>query len=172
VEERKGIITMKGQPLTLLDTELKVGEQAPDFEVLANDLSPAKLSSFQGKVCIISSVPSLDTPVCDTMTRRFNREAVNLGEDVVVLTISMDLPFAQRRWCGAAGVKNVQTLSDHRDASFGNAFGVLIKELRLLARAVFVVDNEGVVRHIQIVNELTNEPDYDAVLKVVKEAQI
>jgi len=172
VEERKGIITMKGQPLTLLDTELKVGEQAPDFEVLANDLSPAKLSSFQGKVCIISSVPSLDTPVCDTMTRRFNQEAVNLGEDVVVLTISMDLPFAQRRWCGAAGVKNVQTLSDHRDASFGNAFGVLIKELRLLARAVFVVDNEGVVRHIQIVNELTNEPDYDAVLKVVKEAQI
>jgi len=172
VEERKGIITMKGQPLTLLGTELKVGEQAPDFEVLANDLSPAKLSSFQGKVCIISSVPSLDTPVCDTMTRRFNQEAVNLGEDVVVLTISMDLPFAQRRWCGAAGVKNVQTLSDHRDASFGNAFGVLIKELRLLARAVFVVDNEGVVRHIQIVNELTSEPDYDAVLKVVKEAQI
>ena len=172
MEERKGIITMKGQPLTLLGTELKVGEQAPDFEVLANDLSPAKLSSFQGKVCIISSVPSLDTPVCDTMTRRFNQEAVNLGEDVVVLTISMDLPFAQRRWCGAAGVKNVQTLSDHRDASFGNAFGVLIKELRLLARAVFVVDKEGIVRHIQIVNELTSEPDYDAVLKVVKEAQI
>ena len=171
MEERKGIITMKGQPLTLLGTELKVGERAPDFEALANDLSPVNLSSFQGNVCIISSVPSLDTPVCDTMTRRFNQEAVNLGEDVVVLTISMDLPFAQKRWCGAAGVKNVQTLSDHRDASFGNAFGVLIKELRLLARAVFVVDNEGVVRHIQIVNELTNEPDYDAVLKVVKEAQ-
>jgi len=170
VEERKGIITMRGQPLTLLGTEIKVGEGAPDFEALANDLSPVKLSSFRGRVCIVSSVPSLDTPVCDTMTRRFNQEVGNLGGDVVVLTISMDLPFAQKRWCGAAGVKNVQTLSDHRDASFGNAFGVLIKELRLLARAVFVVDKEGIVRHIQIVNELTSEPDYDAVLKAVKEA--
>jgi thiol peroxidase len=102
------------------------------------------------------------------MTRRFNQEAGNLGNDVVVLTISMDLPFAQERWCGAAGVKNVQTLSDHRDASFGNAFGVLIKELRLLARAVFVVDKDGIVRYTQIVNELTNEPDYEAVLKAVK----
>jgi len=106
--------------------------------------------------------------VCDTMTRRFNLEADNLGENVAVLTISMDLPFAQKRWCGAAGVKNVQTLSDHHDASFGNAFGVLIKELRLLARAVFVIDKDGIVRYIQIVNELTNEPDYEAVLKAVK----
>jgi thiol peroxidase len=103
------------------------------------------------------------------MTRRFNQEAVNLGGDVVVLTISMDLPFAQKRWCGAAGVKNVQTLSDHREASFGTAFGVLIKELRLLARAVFVVDKEGVVRYVQIVNELTSEPDYEAVLQAVKD---
>jgi thiol peroxidase len=171
MEERKEIITMEGQPLTLLGKGLKVGEPAPDFEALTNDLSPIKLSSFQGKVCIISSVPSLDTSVCDTMTRRFNEEAGSLGGDVVVLTISMDLPFAQSRWCGAAGVKNVQTLSDHRDASFGNAFGVLIKELRLLARAVFVVDKEGIVRYVQIVNELTNEPDYEAVLKVVREVQ-
>jgi thiol peroxidase len=103
------------------------------------------------------------------MTRRFNEEAGRLGDDVFVLTVSMDLPFAQKRWCGAAGAKNVQTLSDHRDASFGNAFGVLIKELRLLARAVFVVDKDGVVRHAQIVKELTNEPDYEAVLKAVKE---
>jgi thiol peroxidase len=169
MEERKGIITMKGQPLTLLGKGLEVGEPAPDFEVLANDLTPVKLSSLRGKVCIISSVPSLDTSVCDTMTRRFNQEAVKLGDDVVVLTISMDLPFAQGRWCGAAGVENVQTLSDHRDASFGNAFGILIKELRLLARAVFVVDKEGVVRHVQIVNELTNEPDYEAVLQAVKD---
>ena len=169
MEERKGIITMKGQSLTLLGKEVKVGEQVPDFEVLANDLSAVKVSSYRGKVCIISSVPSLDTSVCDTMTRRFNQEAVNLGDDVVVLTISMDLPFAQKRWCGAAGVKNVQTLSDHRDASFGAAFGVLIKELRLLARAVFVVDKEGVVRHVQIVSELTNEPDYEAVLQTVKD---
>ena len=171
MEDRKGIITMKGQPLTLLGTGLEVGEPAPDFEALTNDLSPVKLSSFRGKVCIISSVPSLDTSVCDTMTRRFNEEAGSLGGDVVVLTISMDLPFAQSRWCGAAGVKNVQTLSDHRDASFGNAFGVLIKELRLLARAVFVVDKESIVRYVQIVNELTNEPDYEAVLKVVREVQ-
>ena len=171
MEERKGIITMKGQPLTLVGKEIKVDEPAPGFEVLANDLSAVKLSSYRGKVCIISSVPSLDTPVCDTMTRRFNQEAVNLGDDVVVLTISMDLPFAQTRWCGAADVKNVQTLSDHRDASFGTAFGVLIKELRLLARAVFVVDKEGIVRYVQIVSELTNEPDYGAVLKVVKEVK-
>ena len=169
MEERKDVITMKGQPLTLLGKGLEAGEAAPDFEVLANDLSAVKLSSFRGKVCIISSVPSLDTSVCDTMTRRFNEEAGSLGGDVVVLTISMDLPFAQGRWCGAAGVENVQTLSDHRYALFGNAFGVLIKELRLLARAVFVVDKEGVVRYVQIVNELTNEPDYEAVLKVIRD---
>lgn len=169
MEERKDTITMKGRPLTLQGTEVKVGEQAPDFEVLANDLSAVKLSSYRGKVCVISSVPSLDTSVCDIMTRRFNQEAVNLGGDMVVLTISMDLPFAQKRWCGATDVKNVQTLSDHRDASFGTAFGVLIKELRLLARAVFVVDKEGVVRYVQIVSELTNEPDYEAVLQAVKD---
>ena len=169
MEERKGIITMKGQPLTLLGKEVKVSEPAQDFEVLANDLSAVKLSSYRGKVCIISSVPSLDTSVCDTMTRRFNQEAVNLGDDIVVLTISMDLPFAQTRWCGAADAKNVQTLSDHRDATFGTAFGVLIKELRLLARAVFLVDKEGIVRYVQIVSELTNEPDYEAVLQAVKD---
>lgn len=169
MQAREIVVTMKGSPLTLVGNEVEVGDSAPDFEVVANDLSPVKFSSFRGKVCIISSVPSLDTAVCDTMTRRFNEEAGNLGDDVVVLTISMDLPFAQERWCGAAGVKNVQTLSDHRDASFGKAFGVLIKELRLLARAVFVVDKEGVVRHIQIVDELTNEPDYEAALKAVKE---
>lgn len=171
MEERKDIITMKGEPLTLLGNEPKVGEAGLDFETLANDLSPVKLSSFRGKICIISSVPSLDTPVCDTMTRRFNEEAGNLGDEVVVLTVSMDLPFAQKRWCGAAGVKNVQTLSDHRDASFGTAFGVLIKELRLLARAVFVVDKDGIVRHAQIVSELTDEPDYEAVLKAAKEVK-
>jgi len=168
MQAREAVVTMKGSPLTLVGNKVEVGDSAPDFEVVANDLSPVKFSSFRGKVCIISSVPSLDTAVCDTMTRRFNQEAGNLGDDVVVLTVSMDLPFAQERWCGAAGVKNVQTLSDHRDASFGNAFGVLIKELRLLARAVFVVDKERVVRYIQIVDELTNEPDYEAVLKAVR----
>ena len=169
MQERKATVTMKGKPLTLTGGEVKVGQEAPDCELITNDLSAVKLSSFRGKVCIISSVPSLDTSVCDRETRRFNEEAGRLGNDVVVLTISMDLPFAQKRWCGAAGIKNVLTLSDHRDASFGRAYGVLIKEIRLLARAVFVVDRTGVIRYIQVVNELTNEPDYEAVLKAVKQ---
>jgi thiol peroxidase len=168
MKERKGVITMKGSPLTLVGKEVKVGQPAPDFEVIANDMSSVKLSSFKGKVCIICSVPSLDTSVCDMETRRFNEEAGKLGSDVVVLTISMDLPFAQKRWCGAAGVKNVQTLSDHRDASFGEAYGVLIKELRLLARAVFVVDKKSIIRYIQIVNEVASEPNYEAALKAVE----
>jgi thiol peroxidase len=159
---------MKGNPLTLVGPALKVGDKAPEFVVLNNDLAPVDLSAHHGRVCIISSVPSLDTPVCDMETRRFNLEAGNLGQNVVILTISMDLPFAQKRWCGAAGVDKVITLSDHRDASFGSAYGVLIKELRLLARSVFVVDKEGVIRYIQLVKELTQEPDYEAVLKAVK----
>ena len=140
MEERDGLVTMKGNPITLMGTELQVGDQAPDFVAMDNDLNPVSFDSFRGKVCIISSVPSLDTPVCDMETRRFNDEAGRLGDDVEILTISMDLPFAQKRWCGAAGVDKVQTLSDHRDAAFGQAYGVLIKGLRLLARAVFVVD--------------------------------
>jgi thiol peroxidase len=167
MEERAGIITMKGNPLTLVGKDLQVGDPAPDFEVLDNDLSPVRLSSYRGKVCVISSVPSLDTPVCDMETRRFNEEADKLSADVQILTISMDLPFAQKRWCGAAGVDKVVTLSDHRNASFGTAYGVLIKELRLLARAVFILDREGIVRYIQIVKEITDEPDYEAVLEAV-----
>ena len=167
MEERTGIITIHGNPLTLVGSELKVGDPAPDFEILDNNLSPVRLSSFRGKVSIISSVPSLDTPICDMETRRFNEEAGKLGENVQILTISMDLPFAQKRWCGNAGVDRVITLSDHREASFGTAYGVLIKELRLLARAVFILDREGIIRYIQIVNEITNEPDYDAVLEAI-----
>ena len=167
MEERGGIITMKGNPLTLVGKELKAADPAPDFEALDNDLSPVNLSSFRGKVCVISSVPSLDTPVCDMETRRFNDEAGKLSADVQILTISMHLPFAQKRWCGAAGVDKVVTLSDHRDAAFGMAYGILIKELRLLARAVFVLDREGIVRYIQIVKEVTDEPDYDTVLETV-----
>ncbi len=169
MKERKSAITMKGSPLTLVGDEVKVGDTAPDFEVLANDLSPVRLSSFRGKVCIICSVPSLDTAVCDTQTRRFNEEAGRFGDDVAVLTISMDLPFAQKRWCGAAGVQNVQALSDHRQASFGISFGLLIKELRLLARAVLVVDKDGAIRYIQVVDELTHEPDYEAALKAARQ---
>ncbi len=168
MEERTGIITMKGNPLTLIGKEVRVGDPAPACEVLANDLSPVKLSSYQGKICVISAVPSLDTPVCDMQTRRFNKEAAGLGADVVILTISTDLPFAQKRWCGAAGVDKVVTLSDHRDVSFGNAFGILIKELRLLARAVFIVDRKGIIRYVQIVKEVATEPDYDAVIAALK----
>jgi thioredoxin-dependent peroxiredoxin len=168
MKERSGAVTMKGNPLTLLGPELKVGDKAPEFVALNNDLAPVSLSAYSGKVCIICSVPSLDTPVCDMETRRFNQEAGNLGDDVVILTISMDLPFAQKRWCGAAGVDKVVTLSDHRDASFGSAYGVLIKELRLLARSVFVIDKKGVIQSIQLVKELTQEPDYEAVLVALK----
>ena len=168
MEKQKRTVTMKGNPLTLVGNEVIVGQPAPDFEVIANDMSSVKLSSFKGKVCIICSVPSLDTSVCDMETRRFNEEAGKLGSDVVVLTISMDLPFAQKRWCGAVGINNVQTLSDHREASFGKGYGVLIKELRLLARAVFVLDRDGVIRYMQIVSELTSEPDYEAALDAVK----
>ncbi len=168
MQERKDLVTMKGNPLTLVGNEVRVGDVVPDCEVVGKELVPVKLSSFRGKVCIISSFPSLDTSVCDMMTRRFNEDAVALGSDVVVLAISMDLPFAQDRWCIAADVKNVNMFSDHRIASFGQAFGVLIKELRLLARAVFVVDRQGIVRYTQIVDELTDEPDYEAVLEAVK----
>ena len=171
MENTQATMTFEGNPLTLLGNQVKVGESAPDFEVLANDLSPVKLSGFRGKVCVICSVPSLDTPVCNTQTRKFNEQAASLGDDVVILTISMDLPFAQQRWCGSANAEYVQTLSDHRKAEFGNAFGVLIKELRLLARAVFVVGADGIIRYIQVVDELTDEPDYEAALKAVKEIE-
>jgi len=166
--ERTGIITMHGNPLTLKGNEVKIGDTAPDATLLDNDLNPVDISSYRGKVCVISSVPSLDTPVCDIETKRFNQEAEGLGEDVVILTVSMDLPFAQKRWCGAAGIERVVTLSDHRDASFGEAYGMLVKELRLLARAIHVIDREGVVRYIQIVNEMSEEPDYDEVMEAIK----
>jgi thiol peroxidase len=169
MQERDGIVTMKGNPITLVGTELQVGDKAPDFVAIDNDLNPVSFDSFRGKVCIVSSVPSLDTPVCDMETRRFNDEAGRLDDNVEILTISMDLPFAQKRWCGAAGVDRVQTLSDHRDAAFGQAYGVIIKGLRLLARAVFVVDKEGTIRYRELVKEIASEPDYDAVLKAVKE---
>jgi thioredoxin-dependent peroxiredoxin len=168
MEERTGIITFQGNPLTLLGRALHLGDPAPDFEILDNDLQPVRVSAFRGKVVIITAVPSLDTPVCDLETRRFNAEAANLGSEVQILTVSMDLPFAQKRWCGAAGVARLITLSDHREAAFGTAYGALIKELRLLARAVYLVDREGIIRYIQVVRELTQEPDYEEVLQAVK----
>ena len=168
MQERTGVITFKGNPLTLVGTELKVGDKAPDVTVLGNDLSPVRLSAYRGKVCVISVVPSLDTPVCDMQTRKFNEAAGGLGDNVAVLTLSMDLPFAQARWCGAAGIDKVVTLSDHRNAAFGEATGLLIKELRLLARAVFVVDQNGIIQYLQLVKEVTEEPDYKAALAAVK----
>jgi thiol peroxidase len=168
MEERSAAVTIHGNPLTLVGKELSIGDPAPDAELLDNSSNPVKLSSFQGKVCVILSVPSLDTPVCDMETRRFNEAAGKLGSDVVILTVSMDLPFAQKRWCGAAGIERVITLSDHRDASFGKAFGVLIKELRLLARSIFILNRSGVIQYIQNVKELSQEPDYDAVVKAVQ----
>jgi len=168
VKERTGLVTFQGMPLTLVGDGLSAGDKAPDFNLLDNDLGPVSLSSFKGKVCLLVTVPSLDTPVCDMETRRCNEEASTLGADVVVLGVSMDLPFAQKRWCGAAGIEQVRTLSDHRDPSFGVAYRNLVKELRLLARAVFVVDQEGIVRYEQIVGEMVNEPDYEAAMSVAK----
>ena len=161
-------ITFKNGPVTLLGTEVKVGDKAPNFTVLANDLSPVTLENSAGKVRLISVVPSIDTGVCDQQTRKFNEAAAELGENVVILTVSVDLPFAQKRWCAAAGIENVQTVSDHRDLSFGQAYGVAIEELRLLARAIFIVDAEGTVTYVEYVSEATNHPDYEAAIAAVK----
>jgi thioredoxin-dependent peroxiredoxin len=164
MQERIGAVTFKGNPMTLVGPEIKAGDKAPDFRVVGNDLAPVTLSDFKGKIKIIASVPSLDTPVCDTETRRFNQEAAKLAGNVVVLTVSLDLPFAQKRWCAAAGIEKVRTLSDYQDRSFAHAYGVLIKELKLLARSVFIVDGSDTVRYVQHVKEVTSEPDYAAVL--------
>ena len=166
--ERKGIITFKGNPFTLLGPELTVGDPAPDFTVVDNGLAPVSLGSYSGKIKVISAVPSLDTPVCDMETRRFNQEAASLPDNVAVLTVSLDLPFAQKRWCGAAGIDRVTTLSDYQERSFAQAYGVLIKELKLLSRSIFVIDANNTIRYIQHVPEVTSEPDYAAVLAAVR----
>lgn len=170
--ERTGQVSFKGKPLTLIGPKIEICQAAPDFTAVGNDLSEVKLSDFRGKTVVLAVAPSLDTPVCDRQTRRFNEEAGKLGQDVVVLTISMDLPFAQARWCGAAGVKHVKTLSDHREATFGRAYGVLIKELRLLARSIFIVDASGRIRYVEIMPEMTKEPDYDKALEAIAEAGV
>jgi thiol peroxidase len=172
MEERTGITTFKGNPVTLLGPALKVGDKAPDFRVVDTSLAPVTLADTRGKTRIISAVPSLDTPVCDTETRRFNQEAAQLPFNVAVLTISLDLPFAQKRWCGAAGIDRVTVLSDYQERSFGLAYGVLIKELQLLTRSIFVVDENDIITYIQHVPEITSEPDYAAVLEAAKGPQI
>ena len=168
--ERKGIITLEGGPMTLAGNPVEKGQKAPDFRLLTNDLEPRTLADYKGKTLVISVVPSLDTGVCDLQTRRFNAEAAGLGAGVRILTVSCDLPFAQARWCGAAGADQLETLSDHFDLSFGNAYGVVIKELRLLARAVFIVDKNGVVTYTQIVPEVTHEVDFTAALAAARAA--
>ncbi|MGG0719789.1 thiol peroxidase [Robertmurraya massiliosenegalensis] len=160
-------VTFKGNPVTLVGTEVKVGDKAPSFTVLANDLSPVTLEDSKGHVRLISVVPSIDTGVCDAQTRRFNEEAAKL-DNVKVLTVSADLPFAQKRWCAAAGIDNVQTVSDHRDLSFGEAYGVVMQELRLLARSVFVIDSNDTVTYVEYVSEGTDHPNYEAAIEAAK----
>jgi thiol peroxidase len=166
--ERKGVVTMKGAPMTLEGTELKIGQKAPDFSVIDGSLKRVSLKDFSGKILLISITPSLDTPVCDRQARKFNEEAAKLNPGIEVLNISMDLPFAAQRFCASAGIDKVKTLSDHRDASFGTAYGVLIKELRLLARAIFVIGADGVIRHMEVVPEITGNVDFDKALNTAK----
>jgi len=166
--ERKGVVTVKGNPVTLIGSEVKVGDKAPDFTVVDGDLKEVKLKDFTGKIKVISVSASLDTTVCDMQARRFNQEASRLPKDVVIMNITMDLPFAISRFCTTAGIDKVQAFSDHRDASFGNAYGVLIKELRLLARSIFIMDKNDTIRYVEIVPELTNHPDYDKALDALK----
>src|SRR5699024_2449823 len=165
-----GKVTFNEDPVTLLGNEISAGDKAPDFTVLTNDLQEVSLSDYKGKIKLIAAVPSVDTGVCSDETKRFNEEADKL-DNVQVLTISMDLPFAQGRWCAANGVKNLDTLSDHRNADFGEKYGVLIKELRLLARAVFVVDSNDNVTYVEYVDEVTTHPDYDRALEAAQKAE-
>jgi len=168
MEERKGVVTFQSKPVTLVGPEIKVGDKAPDFTLLTIDMSEMSFSESKGKVRVLSVVTSLDTPVCDFQTQRFEEEASKL-KDVVIYTISMDLPFAQARYCGANNITSLQTLSDHREASFGTAYGVLIKELRLLSRAVFIVDKDDTVRYVEYVKEVGQPPDYDKALGALNE---
>ena len=167
-QERKGAVTFKGNPVTLVGPELKAGDKAPDFKVLGKGLAEITLASSKGKTRLISVVPSVDTPVCEMQTKRFNEEASKLPSNVEVLTVSMDLPFAQARFCGAQNADKITPLSDHRDASFGKAYGVLIKELRLLTRAVFIVGQDDKIQYVEYVKEVTQHPDYDKALGALK----
>lgn len=167
-QERQGAVTFKGNPMTLVGQPIRSGDPAPDFRVVDNTLQPVTLASSAGKIRLITTVPSLDTPVCDTMTRTFNQEAAKLPDSVVIYTVSLDLPFAQKRWCGNAGIDRVQTLSDYQERSFALNYGLLIKELKLMARAVLVIDASDRISYLQLVPEVTSEPDYAAALAAVR----
>jgi thiol peroxidase len=168
--KRSGAVTFKGTPMTLMGPEIRVGDEAPHFKLVGNDLADIECKLFHGKVRVLSVAPSIDTPVCATQTRTFNKEAAGLSEDVVVLSVSLDLPFALKRFCGAEGIERVITASDYKYRDFGEAYGVLISELGLLTRAVFVVNRENKVTHAEYVAEVTSEPDYAAALKAVEAA--
>jgi thiol peroxidase len=170
-QERTGVVTFGGKPVTLVGPEIQVGDKAPGFELQNTSLAMASMKDYEGKVRLISVVPSLDTGVCDAQTRRFNQEATDFSENIVVLTISADLPFAQKRWCGAADIDRVITLSDHLQMSFGDAWGTHMKELRLESRAVFVVDSVGIVTYVEYLPEVTQHPNYDAAVEAVKKAK-
>ncbi|MBF0451222.1 MAG: thiol peroxidase [Candidatus Magnetomorum sp.] len=169
MQEQTGIVTLRGTPMTLIGAPLVEKKSPPDVQLLSNDLSPVRLSDYKGNICLISAVPSLDTPICDMQTRRFNQETLQIGGHVRVLTISVDLPFAQKRWCGASGLDHVITLSDHRETAFGIAYGVLMKEVRLLARSIFILDTSGILQYQQIVSEIGSEPDFNAALDALKQ---
>lgn len=168
-QERTGLVTVGGNPITLLGNEVKQGDPAPDFTVTGNDMKPISLSDFRGKLIVLATVGSLDTGTCDVETKTFNEKLADYGDGLVCLVVSCDLPFAQRRWCAAAGVENVITASDHKDTECGLNYGVLGKETRLLARCVFVIDQDFVVRYVQLVPEVSNEPDYAPVIQEIED---
>jgi thiol peroxidase len=167
--ERPGATTLKGNPLTLIGPELKIGDRAPDFETVDDRLQTVTLADTGNNVRIFSVVPSLDTPVCDAQTKRFNEEASRLN-GVDIYTVSMDLPFAQKRWCGTFGVDHIKMLSDHRSGSFGEHYGTLIKELRIESRAIFVVDRDNILRYVEYVKEVADHPNYEAALAAARSA--
>jgi len=166
----KDKVTMKGNPLTLVGDTVKAGDKAPNFTLTDNDMNQVTLEKYAGKVLVISTVPSLDTPVCSAQVRRFNVEAAKMAKDVQILAVSMDLPFAQKRWCGASGVDKLQTLSDYKTGQFAIDYGLLIEELQLIARSVIILDKNHKVKYVQVVKEVSQEPDYEAVLGALKEA--
>lgn len=166
--ERTGVATLKGNPITLIGPELKVGDKAPEFQLNKSLVDVVELEQFAGKVKLISVIPSIDTGVCDAQTRRFNEEASKLGDKAAIITVSVDLPMAQARWCGAAGVDNVVMPSDYKDNNFGKSYGVLIKELHLDMRSIFVVDADNTIRYVEYVSEMTEHPSYEQALAAVQ----
>jgi len=168
-KETLGGVTLKGNPLTVIGERLKVGDKAPNFKLVANDLSTVTLDDSAGKVRLISVMPNLSTGICDAQTRRFNEEAAKLGDEVVALAVSSEHPWNQKNWCAAAGIDRIQVLSDHMDMNFGTAYGTYVKELRLEQRSVFVIDRDGIVRYVEYVPEIAQHPDYDAAIAAVKE---